>query len=254
MSEIIYINNYSYGVCSAYIGVQWNRDGKAPLNVFSDTKREDKDTYRFGEEVAAKFGLRVVDASDGRDLWDVFRQWKMIPARQLAACSVTMKIIPSQAFLSGLDNQGIAGWVAYGYDCDEQDRSDRTIELWPFKNLRPCFPLQEWGVSKAQCFGFFAEQGIATPRVYQWLNNANCVPCKNWRENDWKACAYHMPEVFAEAREFEAETGLRWMQDGPLLKDLEIPDRKPDRKGRKKLAMAEPAFSFDMGCDRCAVD
>ena len=63
-----------------------------------------------------------------------------------------------------------------------------------------------------------------------------------------------MPEKFAEAAALETANGLRWMQDGPTLIELALSDEVPSRKGRRKLAGDEPAFSFDMGCDRCAID
>jgi 3'-phosphoadenosine 5'-phosphosulfate sulfotransferase (PAPS reductase)/FAD synthetase len=250
---VTHIVKYSGGICSAYIAAQWQRDGKNPICVFSDTKREDADTYRFAAEVAEKFGLTVVDASDGRDMWDVFRAWKMIPARQLAACSIAMKIKPGHDWLKQHDHA--PGLVAFGYDMDEEDRAERLASRREFKNLRPVYPLQEWGVSKEQCFGFFNEHGIKPPRIYAHFRHANCMGCKNWRRNDWIACLAYYPEVFTQAETFEIETGLRWMQDDVSLADL----RRECESGaahakRRRLPMATPAFNFEMGCDRCAVD
>jgi 3'-phosphoadenosine 5'-phosphosulfate sulfotransferase (PAPS reductase)/FAD synthetase len=244
------IVNYSMGICSAHIACRLKDDGQDPICLFSDTKREDEDTYRFGYEVARRWGLTITDASDGRDLWDVFRSWKMIPARQVAGCSRQMKIEPSQKFLAAFEG---AARVAYGYDRTEEDRAERTRARWAFPNLLVWFPLIEWEVDKAQCFGYFARHGVEPPRVYQHFQHANCLPCKNFMRKDWEALAYHYPEKFAEALAFEAETGLRWMQDGPHLSELAV-NETPSRKGRRKLAMAEPAFDFTIGCDRCAID
>lgn len=240
---------YSMGICSAYIAVRWQEDGKNPICLWSDTKREDDDTYRFAREVADRWNLNIVEASDGRDLWDVFRQQKMIPARQVPMCSIRMKIKPAQEWFTANDDK--PGLVAYGYDMDEEDRAARTLARWPYRNLRPVFPLLDWGVSKAQCFGLFNERGIQPPRMYRHFRHANCLPCKNFRRNDWNALLKHYPEKFEEAARFEEETGLRWMQDGPLLRVVE--EERKDAK-RRKLPMAEPAFSFDMGCDACAKD
>jgi hypothetical protein len=161
-----------------------------------------------------------------------------------------MKIEPSQKWLRAFEGPAR---VAYGYDRTEEDRAERTSCQWDFPNLLPWFPLIEWQIDKAQCFGYFQRHGIKPPRIYQHFQHANCLPCKNFREPDWKALAYHYPEKFAEAQAFETETGLRWMQDGPRLSDLAVIE-KPSRKGRRALTMAEPAFDFTMGCDRCAVN
>jgi 3'-phosphoadenosine 5'-phosphosulfate sulfotransferase (PAPS reductase)/FAD synthetase len=248
-----HIVTYSGGICSAYIAAQWQRDGKNPICVFSDTKREHPDTYRFAAEVADKFGLNVVNASDGRDMWEVFREWKMIPARQLAACSVTMKIKPSRAWLQGQDSS--PGLVAYGYDIDEEDRAAKLLKNWTFSNLKPVFSLIEWNVSKQQCFGFFLEHGIKPPSIYEHFRNANCLPCKNFRRNDYLALLVFYPAIYADAENFEIETGLRWMQDDVGLTELRLEyERDGKRAKRRNLPMATPAFNFDMGCDRCALD
>jgi 3'-phosphoadenosine 5'-phosphosulfate sulfotransferase (PAPS reductase)/FAD synthetase len=242
---------YSMGICSCYIACRLQDECQNPICLWSDTKREDEDTYRFGREVAERWGLNVVEASHGGDLWDTFKAWKMIPARQLTPCSRDFKILPSRAYLSQVEG---GGRVAYGYETGEQKRADRTQSHWDLTNLSVWFPLIEWGVSKEQCFGYFAQHGITPPRMYQNFQHANCLPCKNFREPDWIAMAYHYPEKFAEAATFEAVNGLQWMQDGPKLIELALSDKVPSRKGRHKLAGQEPAFSFDVGCDRCAID
>jgi len=243
---------YSMGICSAYIACRLKDEGQEPTCLFSDTKREDEDTYRFGWEVAARWGLNVVDASDGRDLYDLFREEGFIPARQITRCSIALKIKPSQAYLESITE---AGRVAYGYDLGEEDRAERTERRWRHPSLAAWFPLLDWGVSKAQCFGYFAAHGIDVPRVYAHFSHANCLPCKNFRVNDWLALQYHYPEKFAEAAEFERDTGLKWMQeaDAPRLLELPVLNAAPGRKGRRKLPASEPAFAFDMGCDRCAI-
>ncbi len=243
---------YSKGVCSAYIACRLTDECHLPDCLWSDTKREDEDTYRFGRQVAERWGLNVLEASDGRDLWDVWRMRNFIPARQLSQCSRDMKILPSRKYLDTITEPGR---VAYGYDANEIDRAERTERNWSHPTLTPWFPLLEWGVSKEQTFGYFAEHGIAPPRMYRHFQHANCLPCKNFRANDWRALQHYYPEKFAEALAFEEETGLKWMQeaDAPRLMELPVLNTAPSRKGRHKLAGDTPAFSFDMGCDACAI-
>jgi 3'-phosphoadenosine 5'-phosphosulfate sulfotransferase (PAPS reductase)/FAD synthetase len=242
---------YSMGICSTYIACRMRDEGSSPICLFSDTKREDVDTYRFGWEVAKRWDLEVHEASNGMDLWEWFRTRKMIPARQLAACSIDFKIKPAQSWLT---KSVESGRVAYGYDINEQERAERTMERWPYPNLKVWFPLMEWGVEKAECFGYFMQHEVAAPRVYAHFQHANCMPCKNFKRPDWIALQYHYPDIFKEAKEFEEETGLRWMQDGPKLIELEPLKKAPSRRNRKRLAAHEPKFSFDMGCDACALD
>jgi 3'-phosphoadenosine 5'-phosphosulfate sulfotransferase (PAPS reductase)/FAD synthetase len=248
---------FSMGICSAYIACRLQDECQHPICLFSDTKREDEDTYRFGREVAERWGLNVVEASRGGDLWDSFRRDHMIPARQISMCSLMFKILPSRAWLNEhFELVGRKARVAYGYDMDESKRASRTMENWDFKNVEVWFPMFDWGVTKAQAFGYFAQHGIQPPRMYKHFQHANCLPCKNFRINDWVALQYHYPHVFADAAVLEVTMGLKWMQepDMPRLVDLPVLNDAPSRKGRRKLIGDEPAFSFDMGCDRCAVD
>ncbi len=243
---------YSMGICSAYIACRLQDECQSPTCLWSDTRREDEDTYRFGREVAERWGLNIVEASDGRDLWDLWREHNFIPARQISQCSIDMKILPSQKYLESITEPGR---VAYGYDLREEDRAERTERRWQHPFLTPWFPLLEWGISKEQCFGYFQRHGIKPARMYAQFQHSNCLPCKNFRVNDWNALQYHYPEKFAEAAAFEQETGLKWMQeaDAPRLLELPVLNAAPGRKGRRKLAGNAPAFSFDMGCDRCAI-
>jgi len=246
---------YSMGICSAYIACRLQDECRRPLCIFNDTLREDEDTYRFGREVVERWRLAFVECSRGGDLWDTWRAEHMIPARQIASCSRQFKIEPTRAFLNEyFEFPGNSARIAYGYDRNESDRAEKTLNHWDFRHIEVWFPMIEWEVEKQQAFGYFAQHGITPPRIYKHFRNANCLPCKNFREKDWLALAYYFPEKFAAASSFESVNGLRWMQDGPRLVELDLTEAAPSRKGRRRLAGDEPAFSFDMGCDRCAVD
>jgi 3'-phosphoadenosine 5'-phosphosulfate sulfotransferase (PAPS reductase)/FAD synthetase len=242
----IHFVNFSMGVSSAYIACRWQDEGKNPICVFSDTGQEDIDTYRFGWEVAGKWGLDVVEANAGISLFDWFEKQKMIPARQLAACSIALKILPSQKYYKSQPD----GAIAYGYDLKEQERADRTERTWKLDGKKPVFPMIEKGISKEEAMGYFIKHNVKLPRVYEHFSHANCMPCKNWRVNDWQACRVYFPDVFIKSMEFENRTGLKFLQDGPYLRDL--PEVTVSRKGRHALPV--PSFNFDMGCDRCATD
>lgn len=253
MDTVQDIVRYSFGICSAYTAVRLKEQCKEPICLYSDTKREDEDTYRFGFEVAKKWNLNMVEASDGRDLWDVFRQENFIPHRKYNSCSVRMKIAPAEAWLK--EFCGSAN-VWFGYDINEEDRAEKLLARWPHSNLTPRFMLMEESVTKAACFGFFQQHGIAPPSIYQHFQHANCLPCKNYSELDWQAFRYYYPEKFEDAQKLETEDGLKWMfgDDRPYLKDLPMIDGAPSRKGRHRLPVNAPEFSFHMDCDACAVD
>ncbi|HEY7821247.1 MAG TPA: hypothetical protein VIG24_00340, partial [Acidimicrobiia bacterium] len=63
--------------------------------VFSDVKGmnpsphigEDEDTYRFIREAAENVGGELVLLSDGRDIWEVFKEKRFLGNSRLANCS-----------------------------------------------------------------------------------------------------------------------------------------------------------------------
>ncbi|HEU0144255.1 MAG TPA: phosphoadenosine phosphosulfate reductase family protein, partial [Nitrososphaera sp.] len=175
MQEIV---RWSMGICSSYIAVRLQEDGLQPICLWSDTKREDEDTYRFGHEVAERFNLHVVEASHGEDLWAYWKRIHFLPARQVSQCSREFKIEPSQEWLEEYqyqhqhqaDAEGRCARVAFGYDfgnSKEKLRAAGLLARWNCLHIGVWFPLMEWQVTKQQCFGFFYERGIEPPAMYR---------------------------------------------------------------------------------------
>ena len=59
--------------------------------LFTDTKAEDPDLYRFLDEGAEALGLPVVKVADGRDIWQVFRDNKFLANNRVPICSRVLK-------------------------------------------------------------------------------------------------------------------------------------------------------------------
>lgn len=61
------------------------------VHLFTDTKSEDEDLYRFLKETTAATGGEVVWLADGRDLWELFDDNKMIANTRADICSRVLK-------------------------------------------------------------------------------------------------------------------------------------------------------------------
>lgn len=46
--------------------------------LFHDTKVEDEDLYRFLKESTQKLGIPLTDYSDGRTIWEVFKDYNYL--------------------------------------------------------------------------------------------------------------------------------------------------------------------------------
>lgn len=69
-----------------------DRHGTSDLVLlFTDTRVEDPDLYRFLDEAAANVGGELVRIADGRTLWDVFRDERFLGNSRVDPCSKILK-------------------------------------------------------------------------------------------------------------------------------------------------------------------
>jgi len=82
---------------------------EATLLLFADTKIEDEDNYRFKDEVVEFLGCEVVELSDGRTPWELFRDERFVGNSRLDICSRVLK------------RELLINWIEknYGYDVEE---------------------------------------------------------------------------------------------------------------------------------------
>lgn len=67
--------------------------------LFTDTKMEDEDLYRFLDETEEDFGIPVTRIADGRDVWEVFKDSRFIGNSRVAQCSHVLKQAKSLEFI-----------------------------------------------------------------------------------------------------------------------------------------------------------
>jgi hypothetical protein len=60
---------------------------------------EDEDTYRFIADTAWEFGARLVTLTEGRDIWQVFKDKRFLGNSRLANCSHELKQKPTKKWL-----------------------------------------------------------------------------------------------------------------------------------------------------------
>src|SRR5690554_650304 len=59
--------------------------------LFTDTKIEDDDLYRFIKESSKELGVQLVIKEDGRTPWDVAFERRFLPNSRIAPCSHVLK-------------------------------------------------------------------------------------------------------------------------------------------------------------------
>ena len=96
-----HVVGFSGGMSSAVLAnhVRNTYGAEDTVLLFHDTKTEPPDNYRFRQDVATYLGMPMVERSDGRDIWQVFRDDGYLGNEMAAPCSVQLKQRQSLLFL-----------------------------------------------------------------------------------------------------------------------------------------------------------
>lgn len=188
--------------------------------LFADTREEDAETYRFLEQGAANVGGELVRIADGRTVWEVFFDERMIGNTRIDPCSKNLKRIPMRRWLEEhCDPQETTVYV--GYDWTEGIRIDRARQHWAPWPVE--FPLAEWQpvLSKLDVLEWCRRQELEPPALTRaGFPHSNCAgACVKAGQAQWRALLRERPEVYrrweTEEERFRSEIG----KDVAILRD-----------------------------------
>lgn len=102
------------------------------IRLFTDTKSEDTDLYRFRDDTFKVVGGERVDLCDGRNLWELFNDEGMIANPRVDICSRILKRDIATKYLHERFPGGVGCTLYFGIDHSERDRfygtADKTVE------------------------------------------------------------------------------------------------------------------------------
>ena len=132
--------------------------------LFTDTKMEDADLYRFLHEGAEKFQAELIIIEDGRTPWEVFEQEKFIGNSRISNCSKYLKQRLSKRWMR--KNFKYHEVILYmGIDWSEEHRTKMPIKSWAPYEVK--FPMcEEPYLTKEEMLQELKEDGIEIPRLY----------------------------------------------------------------------------------------
>jgi len=233
--------------------------------LFSDVKGsnpdphigEDEDTYRFIEEAAFNVGGELVIVSDGRDIWEVFKDVRYLGNSRIAQCSHILKQKPARKWLEeNCDPEDTTIYV--GIDWSEIHRLP-SIE----RNYKPYIakaPMTEAPyLDKKQMIAWAKDEGLQTPRLYDLgFAHNNCGGgCVRAGQGQFKQLLQIMPDRFAVWEEKEKEIQDYLQKDVTILKKQVEGERKnlSLRELREQVEDNPGLFDdLDIGGCNCFVD
>lgn len=188
--------------------------------LFTDTKTEDEDLYRFLEETATALDLPLIQVADGRDIWEVFKQNRFLGNNRVPLCSRILKQEASQGWVNENCPDPDNTTLYFGIDWTEAHRAERIPKHWePYK---VDFPLL-WDpvMDKSEAEDVLKEWGIKQPHLYDLgAPHNNCGGlCVRAGHAHFKWALGALPERYAEWEHNEQEMRDFLGSDVAILRD-----------------------------------
>ena len=198
---------YSGGLGSYFTAKRLLEQGIAKedmILLFTDTKYEDKDLYRFLKDTTDKLGIPLTDHSDGRDIWKVFKDHKYLGNSRIDPCSDDLKRKMSRKFIKQYKPDECR--IYLGFDWTEMHRLERAQKAWlPYIVDAPlCYKPY---IDKRDMKRLLKDDDIELPYLYTMgLEHNNCSGfCIKAGIGHYVTVLQNMPERYAEFERKEQE-------------------------------------------------
>lgn len=140
-------------------------DKKDIILLFTDTKSEDADLYRFLKDAEKKLEIPITNFSDGRDIWQVYKDHRFLSNSRVDHCSGDLKRRMSRKFIKQFKPNEVI--IYLGFDWTEMHRYEKAVKAWlPYRMEAPLCnpPYIDKGDMKIK---IVEEDGIQLPRLYK---------------------------------------------------------------------------------------
>lgn len=168
---------------------------------------EHADNDRFHADVEKWIGRTIErrQSEEYADCWQVWEARRYMAGIKGAPCTIEMKKAVRWAF----EKEWGPTHQAFGFSADEKKRADRFANGNP--EIRLLRPLEESGLTKADCAAFIEGAGIELPVMYGLgFSNNNCIGCvKATSIVYWARTRHHFPDEFARTAELSRRLGCR---------------------------------------------
>jgi 3'-phosphoadenosine 5'-phosphosulfate sulfotransferase (PAPS reductase)/FAD synthetase len=221
--------------------------------LFTDTKTEDEDLYRFLPEAAANVGGTFVDDSDGRDIWEVFDDNNMMGGTRADMCSRELKRERATKWVKeNCDSETSTVYV--GIDWSEDHRFRRMKRFWsPYKVSAPM--TEPPYMTKDDVLSWLRSEGIEPPRLYALgFKHNNCGGfCVKAGHGQFAHLLRTLPDRYAYHEEKERAFRERVGKDVAIMRDRRGGVAKPLTMEalRKRVEAQQPIDELDWGACAC---
>ena len=215
----------SGGVASAWVAnyVIKNIDDSAVL-YFNDTKWEDKDLYRFLDDLAAYLGKEIFYDTDGRTPEQVFYDSNFLANNRVPLCSRVLKAERLQKYAEPGDV------LYFGIDATEAHRAVRISAIYNKIGIECRYPLIDEQVFKPTVYQWVESVGIEIPRLYRlgFMHNNCAGGCVRSGKSQWVHLLKVLPDVYAERERVEEEFSTLTGNRATFMKDMSLKELREE--------------------------
>lgn len=191
------------------------------VSLFADTKMEDYDLYRFLNDTHEYLDINLKVISDGRDVWEVFRDVKFIGNSRIDPCSKILKRDLIDKFIK--NNYNPDECVIYiGIDSSEKHRLERLQpRKLPYVYESILCNKNKFYTHEAK-IKFVENIGIKPPRLYELgFKHNNCGGfCVKAGLKQFKVLLEEMPDRYEWHVQREREVRILNSNARPFLRKV----------------------------------
>lgn len=228
--------------------------------LFTDTRMEDEDLYRFIKEAASNIGVPLTTLTEGRNPWHVFFDERFLGNSRVDPCSKILKRQLADKWLD--DNCDPAETVCYvGIDWSEEHRftrlRDRRLADGGWKYEAPLCEAPY--VSKKDVTAQLKAEGIKQPRLYDTgFSHNNCGGfCIKAGQGHFANLLHTMPDRYAKHENMEQAIRTYLGKDVSILTDRRGDQVKKPltlKDFRIRVEGGETVDMFEIGGCVCFLD
>lgn len=186
--------------------------------LYTDTRSEDADLYRFLGDAEKVLGVPVTRVADGRDVWEVFHDERYLGNSRIDPCSRVLKREQSKKYMAECDPETTT--VTLGITWDEKHRLDKMHRFWsPFVLEAPL--TEPPYLTRDDMYSEIRADGIELPAMYRrGFRTNNCGgACVKAGKGQWAQLWREMPERYLYHEEKEQELREHLGKDVAILKE-----------------------------------
>lgn len=216
--------------------------------LFTDTRMEDEDLYRFLDDAEAVLGVELVRLVEGRTPWEVFRDVKFLGNSRVDPCSKLLKRFVSDAWIQEQYPDPTTVRCNVGIDWSESHRFEKlAARKRPYVYVAPL--CDHPYLTKDAMLSIVEKDGIEVPRLYDMgFAHNNCGGfCVKAGQGHFKLLLEKMPDRYREHEEREQEFQKFLGKPVTIM-------RKQVGGNRRPYSMKEMREDLERGCQIDSLD